>query len=83
MDDVKDIHFHRPPAGAVIVPLRTDRAGRLSRYHAGARLGDGPLLIPEACNLDQAKSLVEVSEAETIGAAPALRCRRCYKNRAA
>jgi hypothetical protein len=72
--------YYRPPAGARQTLVRTDRPRRISRYHRGAHVGDGPLLVPEACNLDQAFKLTDLgdiqlpADAFRTGAA----CRRCF-----
>lgn len=72
--------YYRPPAGSRPTLIRTDRPNRPTRYHLGARLGDGPLLMPEACNLESALSLTDLGNvplptgAMTSGAA----CRRCF-----
>lgn len=72
--------YYRAPAGSVAVPLRSDRPGRRKRYHQGARVGSGPLLTPEACNLDNAVHVYEVSRSELVHATPSELCRRCFRH---
>ncbi len=77
MDQILGVH--RPPPGALPVSVRTDRPDRLSRYHVGARVDAGTLLLPEACNLDQAVDLVvDIDPGEAYAAQAVQRCRRCY-----
>lgn len=71
--------YYRPPANADPVTVRTDRARRKPRYHLGARVADGPLLLPEACNLDQAGGLTpDIPHAELALADRSQFCRRCF-----
>lgn len=70
--------FYRPPTGSTPTLIRTDRKGRLSRYHRGATLA-GDLLIPEACNLDSAASITDLGNVEVPAwVSPAAICRRCF-----
>jgi hypothetical protein len=71
--------FYRPPAGSTPTLVRTDRPGRLSRYHRGAIL-DGELLIPEACNLTEAARITDLGNVLIPAGAPeAAICRRCFR----
>jgi hypothetical protein len=70
--------YHRPPADSTPTLIRTDRPGRLSRYHRGARLGSR-LLMPEACNLDMAAAITDLGDVPIPAEAPdAAVCRRCF-----
>lgn len=73
--------IYRPPSHARAVLIRTSRPGRRNRYHVGARLRDGPLLLPEACNLDQAILVEEMPGPipTTVDGWPeGSACRRCF-----
>ena len=75
--------YYRPPEQSRTILVRTERPGRIARYHLGAKIGDGPLMVPEACNLDQAVRLVDLGESLGIPAAdwPAgSACRRCFRS---
>lgn len=69
--------YYRAPAGSAPVLLRTDRPGRLARYHWGARLA-GPLLTPEACNLDQARVEELPPDFDFTGVRAEALCKRCF-----
>lgn len=79
MPVVGDVYY-RPPAGSRPVLVRTDRPGRLTRYHRGAHVGDGPLLVPEACNLDVAASITDLGDVPLPRGAMSngQACRRCF-----
>lgn len=69
------------PAQEVI--LEVAREGRRPRYHRGARLdgGEGQLVKPEQCNLDQVAATIRELDAldfETLPRPWTQLCRRCF-----
>lgn len=72
--------YYRRPESATPILVRTSRVYRRARYHIGARVGSGPLLLPEACNLDQAVNLEERGPLtdDPTAVADGDRCRRCF-----
>ena len=79
MDTIEIDTYYRPPVGSTPVLIRTERGKhRAQRYHLGARLADGPLLVPEACNLDMATAIVYLGNVPLPADALDTACRRCF-----
>jgi hypothetical protein len=64
-----------PPTPTII---EVDRHGRRPRYHRGATLANGVLLLPEQCNLDQVSAGYRPVAALPPRLRPAQVCRRCF-----
>ena len=64
-----------PPKPTII---EVYRHGRRPRYHRGATLPNGVLLLPEQCNLDQVAAGYNPVPALPPRVRPAQVCRRCF-----